>query len=126
MKQIVFRAGEMPPHVQAGDQARLFVIRAPEALGALKYWLSTRRYNTFIESEDSVKNTLLGLLYDYDLGQMPSQRRKERGLITVWTPELVIPTTRVVLHYMDLNNEYARWWHDMKLEKINDRILPKV
>lgn len=118
MKQIVFRAGERPPHVQAGDQARIFVVRAPEALGALKYWLVTRKYNTFIESHDSVKNTLLGLIYDYDLGKMPSERRKERGLITIWTPELVVPAKRVVLHYLNLENEYARWWHDQKLENL--------
>ena len=115
MRPVVFRRYPPPPEVQSGDQARIFIVRAPEALGALKYWLITRRYNQFIESHDSLKNTLLGLIWDYDLGKMPSQRRKERGLIVVWDPDLVVPTKKVLLHYITMENEYARWWHDMKL-----------
>ena len=120
MRSVVFRREPPPPEVQSGDQARIFVVRAPEALGALKYWLITRRYNQFIESHDSLKNTLLGLIWDYDLGKMPSQRRKERGLIVVWEPELVVPTKKVLLHYLTMENEFARWWHDMKLYGMKD------
>lgn len=115
MRSIVFRKHPPPPEVQSGDQARIFVVRAPEALGAIKYWLITRKYNQFIESRDSLGNTLLGLIWDYDLGIMPSQRRKERGLIAVWDPDLVVPAKKIILHYLTIENPYAHWWHDMKL-----------
>lgn len=119
VKAIIFRKNPAPPEVQSGKQAKLFIIREPEALCALHYWLLTRKYNTYIESKDSKGNTLLGLIYDYCLGTQPSNRRMKRGLIVVWNHDLVVPAQKIILNNMAIENPYGSWLHDKTLETLN-------
>jgi hypothetical protein len=113
----VFRKHPPPPEVQSGDQAKHFYVREDHHLKALKYWLLTRKYNSFNQSLDSRGNTLLELIYDYEPGIHPSRRRKERGMIVMWKKSLFNSTIKVILNHMIVDNEYHHWWRDSQIEK---------
>ena len=117
VKRIIFREKPKPPHVQSGNQSKIFVVSEAESLRALKYWLCTRKYNTFIESLDATGNSVFELIYDNELGVPLPRRRKERGTIAVWEKTLIKPTAKIVLEKMIVDNPYSDWWRDAQIEK---------
>ena len=110
VKQIIFRQHPRPPGVQ--DDATIFMALDKEVLGSLKYWLLPRKYNLFRCRTDAQGDIEIALIH-YD-----GRRRKGRGMV-LSKPALVTTVKRLVLHHMTLDNEYARFWHDQKLEELD-------
>lgn len=102
-----------PPAFSGQDPARqenLFVIRNEAGLGALRFWLMSRKYNTFIESTDARGNPIMGLLWDYHLGRQPSPKRMERGLVVFWDKKLQKAGAQIILNHIAIENEYGKIW----------------
>lgn len=85
-----------------------FIVKCSSGLTALKYWLQNQKYNTFVETTDKNGNPMYGLLWDYELGKFPSERRTHRGLILVLDKNLVIKAGLHVVNHMDIQTEYGK------------------
>lgn len=85
-----------------------FIVQDHAGVTALKYWLQSKKYNTFIETNDKNGNTLYGLLWDYDLGSFPSNKQSKRGLIVVIERNIGNKTGLVVANGMSTETEYGR------------------
>lgn len=88
----------------------LFVVKCHKGLAALKYWLQSRKYNTFIDSTDKNGKPMFGLLWDYHIGQFPSPKRSERGAIIVLDRSMVKDVALILLNAASQETEYGKQW----------------
>lgn len=98
LKTIVFRKYPRPPEVQAGDRAKWYIVRHPDALQPLKYWLLSREYHSFTEGLDDRGNTLLNLTYESDV--LGARCLRDRGIIAVWERSLIKPVKALIEDHM--------------------------
>lgn len=92
-------------HTVGKPDENIFVVHNGASLGALTYWLQTRKYNAIIESKDKTDNTIFGLAWDFELGKFPSYNRRKRGVIQVIDKDFVAKAGEIIACGMRPNNE---------------------
>jgi len=92
-----------------------FIVKNKGDLQALKGWLVSKKFNTFVESKDGKGQQIFGLLWDYHLGMEPSPSRKERGLVLIKQSYLVQPVALAILNAMAIESEYGKIWQSQKV-----------
>lgn len=92
------------------DYENMFVVRDMRGVKALKYWLQSRKYNTFVETIDKNGRPIIGLLWDYHFGCFPSEKRAPRGIVLCVDAGLLREAGLCVVNHLSIETQYGREW----------------